>query len=836
MKGDKETIPVTTGRAMHAAETYSRTVLNCEALEERAVPASATLAGGTLTVTGDPDNDRIRIVNDGTAIRAYDGTVQLGAFTPAAVTNIVVNSGTGDDVVIIDPNVIQPAVINTDGGTNKLVAGGGNTGLVSGGGQDVLFGGSAANTFAADGGVNDLYNVKPTDTVLPGTAGRVLAALPPGAGVTVSPSAINQPQSTLLASEVDALLKRAAAASASNDAIIVICDRNGRILGTRVESGVDPAITGSTANLVFAVDGAYAKALTAAYFANAGAPLTSRTIQFISQSTITQREVDSNPNITDPNSTVRGPGFVAPVGTGGHFPPNVPFTPQVDLFQIEHTNRDSLVSPGPDRIIGTADDIALGQRFNIDPSWIPNSPNGTGPGGRNDMFAPESYGRQSGLMPTAQARGIGTLPGGIPIYKNGQVVGGIGVFFPGKTGYATEENSALSATHIKGLPDRSLEAEWIAFAAVGGTRALAPGQSVDLTPVGDLGGVALPPTLAGLPAGRIDLVGIQLDVFGPGGANNGNIILRLVGQTVGRGDPNSGTNQLVGPPTIAGPGGDFHVPAAPGGAGDVTLRDGLPVPDGWLVVPHNGNGVTAAEATSIIISALNQSATVRAAIRLPIGARASFVYSVTDLDGNVLALYRQPDATIFSIDVAVAKARNVTYYANPFELQSADQLVGVPAGFAFTSRTFRYVGQPRFPEAIDGASPGPMSQLNDDPNNTNRFNGLLQGSPLPASAYQHPVGYDAFNPGTNFHSPFNTLNQNGVVWFPGSTAVYRHTGPFAALVGGFGVSGDGVDQDDVTTVAGQRGYQAPFMLRADQIVYDYSVRLPYQKFNRNPLG
>jgi uncharacterized protein GlcG (DUF336 family) len=397
----------------------------------------------------------------------------------------------------------------------------------------------------------------------------------------------------------------------------------------------------------------------------------------------------------------------------------------------------------------------------------------------------------------------------------------------------------LSTTHDPKKPDRSLEAEWIAFAAVGGTRALAAGQSVDLTPVGDLGGVALPADLMGLPAGRIDLVGIQLDVFGPGGANNGNIILRLVGAQVGRGDPNDGTNLPVGPATLAPPGtnGNLHVPAAPGGAGGVTLRAGLPIPDGWLVVPHDGVGVTAAEATSIILSGLNQAATVRAAIRLPIGARAAFVYAVTDLDGNVVALYRQPDATIFSIDVAVAKARNVTYYANPMDLQTADQLVGVPAGFAFTNRTFRYVGQPRFPEAIDGAPPGPMSQLNDDPNNTSRFTGLLQGAPLPASAYQHPVGYDAFNPGTNFHDPFNLLNQNGVVWFPGSSALYRHAGgDLASLIGGFGVSGDGVDQDDVTTVAGERGFQAPFLLRADQIVYDYSVRLPYQKFNRNPLG
>src|SRR5207237_8068103 len=137
---------------------------------------------------------------------------------------------------------------------------------------------------------------------------------------------------------------RAAAASASNDAIIAGVDRGGNILGVRVEGGVSPAIVNNPDTLTFAIDGAVAKARTAAFFANNQAPLTSRTVQFISQSTITQREVNSNPDITNPNSTRRGPGFVAPIGIRAHFPPNVPFTPQVDLFEIEHTNRDSIVS------------------------------------------------------------------------------------------------------------------------------------------------------------------------------------------------------------------------------------------------------------------------------------------------------------------------------------------------------------------------------------------------------------------------------------------------------------------------------------------------------------
>jgi hypothetical protein len=218
--------------------------------------------------------------------------------------------------------------------------------------------------------------------------------------------------------DVNQLLQRAAAASASTDGIIAIVDRNGRILGVRVEGGVSPVITGDINKLTFAIDGAVAEARTAAFFANNQAPLTSRTVEFISQSTITQREVESSPEAANP--LFQGPGFVAPIGLGGHFPPNVPFTPPVDLFGIEHTNRDSIVH----QITGDL----LPARFNINPAFIP-------PGVM--LFPPESWGFQNG-NPTAQSRGIGTLPGGIPLFKNGCLVGGIGVFFPGKTGFADE--------------------------------------------------------------------------------------------------------------------------------------------------------------------------------------------------------------------------------------------------------------------------------------------------------------------------------------------------------------------------------------------------------------
>src|SRR5205085_9957095 len=108
----------------------------------------------------------------------------------------------------------------------------------------------------------------------------------------------------------------------------------------------------------------------------------------------------------------------------------------------------------------------LAGRFNIDPAFVP-------PG--QQLTPPLSY-AESILTPADQrnpavdhfqSRGIGTLPGGIPLYKDGVLVGGIGVFFPGTTGYASEENSSLSTDYDASRPDRTLEAAFMGVAAEG---------------------------------------------------------------------------------------------------------------------------------------------------------------------------------------------------------------------------------------------------------------------------------------------------------------------------------------------------------------------------------
>lgn len=613
----------------------------------------------------------------------------------------------------------------------------------------------------------------------------------------------------LTAGEVQVLLERAAAASASNDAVIAVVDRNGTLLGAQVEGGIAPQIATNPILLVYAVDGALAEARGGAMFANDTAPITSRTVGFIAQSTVTQREVESIPSITDEASPLRGPGFVAPVGVNAHFPPDVNFTPAVDLFGIENTNRDSLISPGPDRVMGTADDVTLPSRFNVDPAYVAPGAN---------MPAPESYGQSSGFLPGSVSRGIGTLPGGVPLYKDGHLVGGIGVFFPGTTGFATAENSRLNdGLYNPWLPDRSMEAEAIAFAAAGGSRAAG-------VPVGPIGGV---PALPGfdLPFGRIDLVGVTLDIYGPNGLQGPQILAAQLRQQ-GVGNPFSG----VYLPINVGPDG------LPFTADDTYFQGGTPAPSGWLVVPHDGVGLTAADVEQIVAQGVIGAMKTRAQLRLPLDNRTRMVFAVTDTTGAVLGLYRMPDAATFSINVSVSKGRNTAYYANPTLLQPIDRVPGIPPGTALSSRSIRFLALPYYPDGQDTYPPGPFSILNDG--GTLGRTALRAGFPLPASAFQSVLGYDAFHPNTNFRDPANLQNQSGVVFFPGGVPLYKDVNGDGVpdLVGGLGVSGDGVDEDDVVTAFASQGYgPPPTVPRSDQVIVR-GIRVPYLKFNRNPLG
>jgi len=261
-------------------------------------------------------------------------------------------------------------------------------------------------------------------------------------------------------------------------------------------------------------------------------------------------------------------------------------------------------------------------------------------------------------------------------------------------------------------------------------------------------------------------------------------------------------NQISRPPSVGT--GTFS------GSYVVTPQAGQPAPEGDLIGPHPSlnpdlasGGLSQAEATQILDAAEKTANQTRATIRLPLGSRPRMVIAISDLDGNIIALRRMPDATVFSIDVAATKARNMVYF-NGSQRSDAD-LSQVPTGTAVTGRTIGFGAQPFFPPGIDDSNAGPFFPLfmNDVVNPCSQ--GLDGGLP---------------------HG-----NNSGIVFFPGSTGLYRN----GTLIGGLGVSGDGVDQDDYVASGAAAEFQAPANIRADQI-FIRGVRLPYFKFPRNPTN
>ena len=250
------------------------------------------------------------------------------------------------------------------------------------------------------------------------------------------------------------------------------------------------------------------------------------------------------------------------------------------------------------------------------------------------------------------------------------------------------------------------------------------------------------------------------------------------------------------------------------GTYSVPAKTGVLPPQNYLVGPNAGSILSASQVNGIIMNAVATAMNTRAVIRLPPSSPARMSIAVSDLDGTLLALYRMPDGTIFSVDVAASKARNVVWSSTV----GVSDLPGVPKGTAVTNRTISFGAQPLFPPGINGSNDGPFFPL-----------------------YE----YDTANPCTQGPSsaafPPNTHNMSGIVFFPGSLPLYQN----GALVGGLGVSGDGVDQDDFVTAGavdaacgsggpcGIPDFQAAPSIRADQVVID-NVRLPYQKFPRNP--
>jgi len=477
-------------------------------------------------------------------------------------------------------------------------------------------------------------------------------ATPPPPVITVAP---------LTAADVQNVVQDAAQAVAA-PMVIAVADRAGNILAVFRNPTAPVTATGNYGTTVDPNELAVGLARTAAFFSSNQAPLSSRTVRFVS---------------------------------GIHFPPGVNGTVPADLYGIENTNRGCPLNASflPGQAINPARSI-----------------NGTATG----------LGVITGKADTNDSDPNAVTPGGVPLFKGGGVVGGVGV-----------------------VSDTPANAEFAAFSGANNAGFL--------------------PSAAQLPPPGVVIVG--------------GIALPFVNQTT-----------LPAGTTAGSMTGTFLVSPAAGS---------LP-PEGDLVGPSAGTGgLTQSDVAAIVQQAVDTANKTRAVIRLPSGSRTRMSIAVTDLDGTLLALHRMPDGTVFSLDVAVAKARNVVWFSGA----GIADLPGMPSGTAITNRTISFGAQPLFPPGIDGSGPGPF------------FNLFLS---------------DVANPCSQGSQPSNA-NQSGIVFFPGSLPLYKN----GVLVGGLGVSGDGVDQDDYVTFHGAQGFLPLSNIQADNNSIQ-GVRMPFLKFPRNP--
>jgi len=498
----------------------------------------------------------------------------------------------------------------------------------------------------------------------------------------------------LTQSDVSMIVQTAAATADPDTMAIAVVDRLGVILAMWKGPHM-PAMSPSNFGVMVPTEElAVSLARTGAFFSNDQAPLSSRTVRYIS---------------------------------GIHFPPGIANTPNAALYGIENTNRGCPLSnnylPMESIPLSTLTDLTTPSRLGIIT-------------GKADLM--DRAGNDALAINDVN-------PGGVPIFKTDPVANGV---------------HDVGGIGIAGVP---LDvAEFVAFQAAGMVAEGGPNPATDY---------------------------IGFNVAPPGVVTINGIALPFVNQT----SPPSDLVAASGPFDSSG---YIVTPSASNG----------PPPEGYLVGPNPGplGGLTAEQVNQIVTNAVNTALQTRAAIRLPLGSRARMMIAVSDLDGTIIAIYRMHDATVFSIDVAATKARNVIYFSGP-NRTTAD-LPGVPMGTAVTNRTIGFGAQPFYPPGIDGTSPGPFFDL------------YVQDVANPCTQGADPPG----PPGPN-------ASQSGIVFFPGSEPLYIN----GTLVGGLGVSGDGVDQDDYVTSGGAAGFEAPANIRADQVIID-GVRLPFLSFPRNP--
>src|SRR3954454_11364820 len=348
-------------------------------------------------------------------------------------------------------------------------------------------------------------------------------------------------------------------------------------------------------------------------------------------------------------------------------------------------------------------------------------------------------------------------PGGVPLYKSGIHVGGIGVTGDNRPGPVVFR----SQNPFTFIPGYDVDEE----VALAGQTGFRPPNSITADHV-YINGIALPYVISPVPSLSGTLQGAAAPGF-----------------------------PVMGTPA------PFPYPIATFGGVQGKIRQ--PIISDPISTPINGQPrLTAAEVASIINYAADRARTTRAGIRLPVGIPMEVFITVENNPDNpavaptVLGAFRTGEATLFSWDVAVQKGRTAVGFSNN--------------SLAISTRTVGFLAQTKYPPGLDVQDPGPYFGLQE------QFSGFNRAA-LPNFVL------DAYARGARF--------PNGITMLPGLSSLHRN----GQLIGAIGISGDGVDQDDIVGASGTHDFLAPFSIRADQFAY-LGARLPYAKFPRDPDG
>lgn len=465
--------------------------------------------------------------------------------------------------------------------------------------------------------------------------------------------------------------------------------------------------------------------------------------------------------------------------------------------------------------------------------------------------------------------GLSADPGGFPLYKDGTVVGGVGVLADGLYG----------ADAVITDSDRNAD-EMIAYAATFGFAAPQDRRGDQITVEGktfrfsDVGfsdlqsDPAAAPDFASLTPGTGALIGVT-------GYTDGVV--------------RDGTQFGQDASGIA-PDAASLFPALDA----FVFVDSVGSPRYPPIAGTDGAMLSVAslsqnEVTTILQNALDIANRARAQIRRPLGSQARVTISVVDSNGEILGMVRGRDAPLFGADVSLQKARTAALFSSPTAaaflsglpdvryvttsdagpilsspvliasyVSAVQNFVADPAALtngqiAFSDRAGGNLSRPYYPDGIDTNAPGPLSK----PQGTwSPFSTGLQLDLAYNAILQHvlfAVGVTAVDVAsgcggvelvdaatfTFAQTVANNRAGNGLQIFPGSVPIFRDD----TLVGGIGVSGDGIDQDDMIAFLGLHNAgvelgsgigNAPVDRRADNLT-PQGTRLRYVQCPQAPF-